>query len=102
MHLDSEVPNQEISAGLGADLRSVARQCKLLIFITLKWGRGGEREIHSFHQAWQAVEEGEQAAGYTWLPGVGQVVILNYFLLCCTKPSADFMDTQALKQAGGI
>lgn len=58
IYLDLEVPNQEISAGLRADLRSVARQCELLIFITLKWGRGwgegGEREIHPFHQAWHS------------------------------------------------
>lgn len=58
MYLDLEVPYQEISAGLGADLRSMARQCEFLVFQPREVGKRRpkrkRREGNEFiHQAWQ-------------------------------------------------
>lgn len=53
MYLDLEVPYQEISAGLGADLRSMARQCEFLVFQPREVGKRrrkekGGKEMNSF------------------------------------------------------
>lgn len=84
------MPYQEISAGLGADLRSMARECELLIFHhselgkrRRKWSRKGNSFI-SPSLAGRVLPKGQQwkeaalAAGYPWLSGEGQVVIFNH------------------------